>query len=62
MNTFNLFPTAVGFAKLDRDITQQELDFIVGQKKKPNNLFIITAKKHYLKDTNKQKQYFLILQ
>ena len=36
MNTFNLFPTAVGFAKLDRDITQQELDFIVGQKKKPN--------------------------
>jgi uncharacterized protein (TIGR02466 family) len=36
MNTFNLFPTAVGFAKLDRDITQQELDFIVGQKRKPN--------------------------
>ena len=36
MTTFNLFPTAVGFAKLDRDITQQELDFIVGQTQKPN--------------------------
>jgi uncharacterized protein (TIGR02466 family) len=36
MNTFNLFPTAIGLSKLDRDITQQELDFIVGQKQKSN--------------------------
>ena len=36
MNITNLFPTAVGFAKLDRDITQQELDFIIGQVRYPN--------------------------
>jgi len=36
MNITNLFPTAIGFAKLDRDITQQELDFIIGQVRYPN--------------------------
>ena len=36
MNINNLFPTAVGFAKLDRDLTQQELDFIIGQVRYPN--------------------------
>ena len=36
MNITNLFPTAVGFSKLDRDLTQQELDFIIGQVRYPN--------------------------
>ena len=36
MNINNLFPTAVGFSKLDRDLTQQELDFIIGQVRYPN--------------------------
>ncbi len=31
MNINNLFPTAVGFAKLGRDLTARELEFIIGQ-------------------------------
>jgi uncharacterized protein (TIGR02466 family) len=36
VNINNLFPTAVGFSKLGRDLTQQELDFIIGQVRYPN--------------------------
>jgi uncharacterized protein (TIGR02466 family) len=31
VNINNLFPTAVGFAKLGRDLTARELEFIIGQ-------------------------------
>ena len=36
MNITNLFPTAVGFAKLGRDLTARELEFIIGQVRYPN--------------------------
>ena len=36
MNIHNLFPTAVGFAKLGRDLTARELEFIIGQVRYPN--------------------------
>ena len=36
MNITNLFPTAVGFSKLDRDLTEQELLFIKEQVRYPN--------------------------
>ena len=32
----NLFPTAVGIYKLDRDLTDKEIDFIKGQETRPN--------------------------
>ena len=32
----NLFPTAVGFSKLGRDLTVSELEFIIGQVRYPN--------------------------
>ena len=32
----NLFPTAVGIYKLDRDLTDKEIDFIKGQDTRPN--------------------------
>ena len=32
----NLFPTPVGIYKLDRDLTEEELDFIKGQETRPN--------------------------
>jgi uncharacterized protein (TIGR02466 family) len=32
----NLFPTPVGIYKLDRDLTEKELDFIKGQETRPN--------------------------
>lgn len=32
----NLFPTPVGIYKLDRDLTDEELDFIKGQETRPN--------------------------
>jgi uncharacterized protein (TIGR02466 family) len=37
MNIHNLFPTAVGFSKLGRDITARELEFIIGQVRYPNS-------------------------
>jgi hypothetical protein len=36
MNINNLFPTAVGFSKLDRDLTEQELLFIREQTRHAN--------------------------
>ena len=36
MNINNLFPTAVGFSKLGRDLTEREFDFIIGQVRYPN--------------------------
>ena len=36
MNITNLFPTAVGFSKLDRDLTEEELLFIKEQVRYPN--------------------------
>ena len=36
MNVHNLFPTAVGFSKLGRDLTEQELLFIKEQVRYPN--------------------------
>ena len=36
MNINNLFPTAVGFSKLDRDLTASELEFITSQVRYPN--------------------------
>jgi uncharacterized protein (TIGR02466 family) len=36
MNVHNLFPTAVGFSKLGRDLTEQELLFIQEQVRYPN--------------------------
>jgi uncharacterized protein (TIGR02466 family) len=32
----NLFPTPVGIYKLDRDLTEKEIDFIKGQETRPN--------------------------
>jgi uncharacterized protein (TIGR02466 family) len=32
----NLFPTPVGIYKLDRDLTEKEVDFIKGQETRPN--------------------------
>ena len=37
MNIHNLFPTAVGFSKLDRDLTEEELTFIREQARYPND-------------------------
>lgn len=31
MNIHNLFPTPIAFSKLDRDLTEREIDFIVNQ-------------------------------
>jgi uncharacterized protein (TIGR02466 family) len=36
MNINNLFPTAVGFSKLDRELTEEELKFIKEQVRYPN--------------------------
>ena len=36
MNINNLFPTAVGFSKLDRDLTENEREFILNQVRYPN--------------------------
>ena len=36
MNITNLFPTAVGFSKLDRELTEEELLFIKEQVRYPN--------------------------
>jgi uncharacterized protein (TIGR02466 family) len=36
MNIHNLFPTAVGFSKLDRNLTEEELLFIKEQVRYPN--------------------------
>ena len=36
MNINNLFPTAVGFSKLGRELTGQELEFIETQVRHPN--------------------------
>jgi uncharacterized protein (TIGR02466 family) len=36
MNINNLFPTAVGFSKLDRELTEDELKFIKEQVRHPN--------------------------
>ena len=36
MHINNLFPTAVGFSKLDRELTEQELKFIETQTRRPN--------------------------
>jgi uncharacterized protein (TIGR02466 family) len=36
VNINNLFPTAVGFSKLGRDLTEREFDFIIGQVRYPN--------------------------
>jgi len=37
MNINNLFPTAVGFSKLDRELTEEELKFIKEQVRYPND-------------------------
>ena len=36
MAIHNLFPQPVGMYKLDRDLTEKELDFIKGQETRPN--------------------------
>jgi len=36
VNINNLFPTAVGFSKLDRDLTENEREFILNQVRYPN--------------------------
>lgn len=36
MNIANLFPTAIGFSKLDRELTEEELLFIKEQARYPN--------------------------
>jgi uncharacterized protein (TIGR02466 family) len=36
VNLFSLFPTAVGKFELDREFTKQELNFILGQERRPN--------------------------
>ena len=36
MNISNLFPTPLGFSKLDRELTEQELEFIENLSRRPN--------------------------
>ena len=36
MNVHNLFPLPIGFARLGRDLTKTELDFILGQERYAN--------------------------
>ncbi len=36
MNVHNLFPTPVAFFRLGRDLTKKELDFVLGQERRPN--------------------------
>ena len=49
MNITNLFPTAIGFSKLGRDLTQQELDFIIGQVRYSNEGNTTSENKKLLK-------------
>ena len=42
MNITNLFPTAVGFSKLDRDLTEQELVCSTRKRTKKQTEFIST--------------------
>lgn len=36
MDIKNLFPTPLGFSNIGRDLTTEELEFIIGQKRHPN--------------------------
>jgi uncharacterized protein (TIGR02466 family) len=49
MNVHNLFPLPVGFARLGRDLTKTELEFILGQDKYPNQGNVTSADRMILK-------------
>jgi uncharacterized protein (TIGR02466 family) len=51
MNMFNLFPTPVAFSKFERELTEEELDFLKNQEKKPNTGNTTSADRKILEHT-----------
>ena len=50
----NLFPLPIGSFKLDREFTQEELDFVNGQERRPN-MGNTTSKDNNLFDRDEMK-------